>query len=134
MRFRAPLQQPIGHSKSPNSGTDLCTGLGWNSLLDSDPQQCTGTEVTDGVLNLGLPKEGLLDLLEQQDVRLFTFVMEQQFRRPMLENMAKVSNGFTMTVSNGIIAGKLLEAESKASTRGICMSLQMAPGIKGSVT
>jgi Ca-activated chloride channel family protein len=102
-------------SHRPNSGTDLYAGLDLGiQLLDSDRSSAL-VLVTDGVANLGYTeKKDFLDLLEQQDVRLFTFVMGNSSNRPMLESMAKVSNGFAMNVSNSDdIAGKLLEAESK---------------------
>ena len=71
--------------------------------------------VTDGVANLGYTeKKDFLDLLENQDVRLFSFVMGNSANRPLLESMARVSNGFAMNVSNSDdIAGKLLEATSR---------------------
>jgi len=53
-------------------------------------------------------------LLEQTDVRLFTFVLGNSSNRPLLESMAKVSNGFAINVSNSDdIAGKILEAASR---------------------
>ena len=71
--------------------------------------------VTDGVANLGYTeKKDFLELLESQDVRLFTFVMGNSANRPLLQGMAKVSNGFAISVSNSDdIAGKLLEATSR---------------------
>jgi len=102
-------------STRPNSGTNLYAGLkhGMRSL-DADRSSAL-ILVTDGVANLGYTeKKDFLALLENQDVRLFSFVMGNSANRPLLESMAKVSNGFAMNVSNSDdIAGKLLEATSR---------------------
>ena len=99
----------------PNSGTDLFAGLNLGiQSLDTDRSSAL-VLVTDGVANLGYTeKKDFLDLLEQTDVRLFTFVLGNSSNRPLLESMAKVSNGFAINVSNSDdIAGKILEATSK---------------------
>jgi len=102
-------------SNHPNNGTDLFAGLNLGiHLLDADRSNAL-VLVTDGVANLGYTeKRDFLDLLEQQDVRLFTFVMGNSANRPLLESMARASNGFAINVSNSDdIAGKLLEATSR---------------------
>jgi len=102
-------------SNHPNSGTNLYAGLNLGmQSLDADRSNAL-ILVTDGVANLGYTeKKDFLELLEKQDVRLFTFVMGNSANRPLLEAMAKVSNGFAMNVSNSDdIAGKLLEATSR---------------------
>ncbi len=102
-------------SNHPNSGTNLFAGLNLGiHLLDADRSSAL-VLVTDGVANLGYTeKADFLDLLEQTDVRLFTFVLGNNANRPLLESMAKTSNGFAMNVSNSDdIGGKLLEATSK---------------------
>jgi len=99
----------------PNSGTNLYAGLKRGIMsLDADRSSAL-ILVTDGVANVGhTEKKDFLELLENQDVRLFTFVMGNSANRPLLESMAKVSNGFAMNVSNSDdIAGKILEATSK---------------------
>ncbi len=99
----------------PNSGTDLFAGLNMGiQSLDADRSSAL-ILVTDGVANLGhTEKKDFLELLEQTDVRLFTFVLGNSSNRPLLESMAKVSNGFAINVSNGDdIAGKIIEATSK---------------------
>ena len=104
----------------PNSGTNLFAGLNQGiQSLDADRSSAL-ILVTDGVANLGYTeKKDFLELLEQTDVRLFTFVLGNSSNRPLLESMAKVSNGFAINVSNGDdIAGKILEATSKAHPRG----------------
>jgi Ca-activated chloride channel family protein len=99
----------------PENGTNLYAGLemGMN-LLDADRSSAL-VLVTDGVANVGLTqRRDFLDLLDRHDARLFTFVMGNSANRPLLEGMAKASNGFAMNVSNGDeIAGKLMEATSR---------------------
>jgi Ca-activated chloride channel family protein len=101
----------------PNGGTNLYSGLelGLRSL-DADRSSAV-VLVTDGVANVGrTERRDFLDLLENQDVRLFTFIMGNSANRPLLEGMARVSNGFAMNISNGDdIPGKLMEAASKVS-------------------
>lgn len=102
-------------SHHPGNGTNLYAGLSLGmKSLDADRSNAL-ILVTDGVANLGYTeKRDFLDLLENQDVRLFTFVMGNSANRPLLESMAKVSNGFAMNVSNSDdITGKLLEATSR---------------------
>lgn len=99
----------------PNSGTNLFAGLNRGiDSLDTDRSSAL-ILVTDGVANLGYTeKKDFLDLLEQTDVRLFTFMLGNSSNRPLLESMAKVSNGFAVNVSNSDdIAGKILEATSR---------------------
>ena len=95
--------------------TNLYAGLNLGlHLMDADRSNAL-VLVTDGVANVGYTeKKDFLELLEKQDVRLFTFVMGNSANRPLLESMAKASNGFAMNISNSDdIAGKLLEATSK---------------------
>lgn len=102
-------------SNHPNSGTNLFAGLDLGiQSLDTDRSSAL-ILVTDGVANLGYTeKKDFLELLELTDVRLFTFVLGNSSNRPLLESMAKVSNGFAMNVSNSDdIAGKILEATSR---------------------
>ena len=102
-------------SNHPNSGTDLFAGLNLGiQSLDADRSSAL-ILVTDGVANLGYTeKKDFLELLDQTDVRLFTFVLGNSSNRPLLESMAKVSNGFAINVSNSDdIAGKILEATSR---------------------
>ena len=111
------VQRFIGdlESNHPDNGTNLYAGLSLGmKLLDADRSSAL-VLVTDGVANVGhTEKQDFLDLLEDHDARLFTFVMGNSANRPLLESMAKVSNGFAMNVSNSDdIAGKLLEATSR---------------------
>ncbi|MBR9805470.1 hypothetical protein GYB62_03055 [bacterium] len=55
-----------------------------------------------------------LDLLKTKDVRLFSFIMGNSANRPLLQGMSRVSNGFSMSVSNGDdIVGRIIQAASK---------------------
>ena len=99
----------------PDRGTNLYAGLEMGmKALDADRSSAL-VLVTDGVANVGLTeRRDFLDLLDQHDTRLFTFVMGNSANRPLLESMAKASNGFAMNVSNSDdIAGKLMEATSR---------------------
>jgi len=111
-RYTRALEQT-----APDRGTNLYAGLSQGMEgLDSDRSSAL-VLVTDGVANVGLTeRKDFLELLETRDVRLFTFVMGNSANRPLLQGMAKVSNGFAMNVSNGDdIAGKLMEATSKVT-------------------
>jgi len=102
-------------SINPEGGTNLYAGVehGMKSL-DADRSSAI-ILVTDGEANIGLTeKKDFIKLLEAKDVRLFTFVMGNSANRPLLEGMAKVSNGFAMNISNSDdIVGKLMEATAK---------------------
>ncbi|WP_226663461.1 VIT and vWA domain-containing protein [Microbulbifer aggregans] len=99
-------------SVQPDGGTNLFAGLkAAYQGLDSDRPSAV-ILVTDGVANVGVvAKKAFLELLEQHDIRLFTFVMGNSANRPLLEGMAKVSNGFAMSISNSDdISGRLVQA------------------------
>ncbi|WGL16188.1 VIT and VWA domain-containing protein [Microbulbifer bruguierae] len=96
----------------PDGGTNLFAGLkAAYRGLDADRPSAV-ILVTDGVANVGVvAKNAFLELLEQHDIRLFTFVMGNSANRPLLEGMAKVSNGFAMNISNSDdISGRLIQA------------------------
>ena len=101
----------------PRGGTNLYAGLktGLNEL-DADRTSAI-VLVTDGEANVGeTEKKKFLQLLEQYDARLFTAVMGNGSNRPLLNAMAKASNGFAVSVSNSDdITGKLMEFTSKVT-------------------
>lgn len=101
----------------PGGGTNLYAGLklGYDRL-DADRASAV-LLVTDGVANVGVTeKKDFLKLLEQHDVRLFSFIMGNSANRPLLEGMTKVSNGFYMNISNSDdIAGRLIQTADKLS-------------------
>ena len=100
---------------APGGGTNLYAGLK-RGMSDLEADRSTALIlVTDGVANVGVTeKKRFLSLLEQHDVRLFSFVMGNGANRPLLEGMARVSNGFAMNVSNSDdIVGKLMLTTDK---------------------
>ena len=97
------------------NGTNLYAGLELG-LDNIDADRPAGIVlVTDGVANVGrTEKKAFLNLLRQHDVRLFTFVMGNSADRPLLKEMATVSNGFALSISNADdIVGQLILATSK---------------------
>ena len=99
----------------PNGGTNLYAGLKEGlSALDADRPSAI-VLVTDGVANVGTTeKKAFLELMEQTDVRLFSFIMGNSSNRPLLEGMTKVSHGFFQEVSNSDdIVGQLMLATEK---------------------
>ncbi|PUB91755.1 MAG: hypothetical protein DBP01_00645 [gamma proteobacterium symbiont of Ctena orbiculata] len=99
----------------PSGSTNLYAGLERGIKgLDSDRSSAI-ILVTDGVANVGITeKKDFLKLLERYDVRLFSFVMGNSANRPLLEGMTKISNGFSINVSNSDdIVGQLLLATDK---------------------
>ncbi|MGB0204616.1 MAG: VIT and vWA domain-containing protein [Neptuniibacter sp.] len=99
----------------PGNGTNLYAGLKTGiDQLDSD-RAAAMVLVTDGVANVGhTQKKQFLKLLENRDLRLFTFIMGNSANRPLLEEMTRVSNGFALSISNSDdIAGQLKLAQGK---------------------
>ncbi|WP_299178617.1 VIT and VWA domain-containing protein [uncultured Neptuniibacter sp.] len=99
----------------PSHGTNLYAGLDTAvSQLDSDRTTAL-ILVTDGVANVGhTQKEQFLNLLNNKDVRLFTFIMGNSANRPLLEEMVRVSHGFATSVSNSDdIIGQLMLTKEK---------------------
>lgn len=99
----------------PNGGTNLYAGLKKGiDGLDADRASAL-ILVTDGEANVGTTeKKAFLQLLEQKDVRLFTFVMGNSANRPLLDGMTKVSNGFAISISNSDdIVGQIMLATDK---------------------
>lgn len=101
----------LGASGGTNLYAGLRAGLG---SLDSDRTSGIAL-VTDGVANVGVTeKKEFLKMMEQHDVRLFTFIMGNSANRPLLEAMTDVSNGFALETSNSDdIAGQLIQATAR---------------------
>ena len=100
-----------------DGGTNLHAGL-LRGLRALDDDRSSGVIlVTDGVANVGITeKKDFLDLMQQHDVRLFTFIMGNSANTPLLEAMTEVSSGFAMSASNSDdIAGQLMLATGKLS-------------------
>ncbi len=101
----------------PSGGTNLYAGLEMAiDELDADRTSAIWL-VTDGVANVGETRQQkFISMLGQQDIRLFTFIMGNGANRPLLQGLAKASNGFAVNVSNSDdIVGHLLNAASKVS-------------------
>ncbi len=96
-------------------GTALFAGLK-KAYQGLDDDRTSGIIlVTDGVCNVG-PTEhrAFLELLNQYDIRLFTFVMGNSANQPLMERLAQDSGGFAMNISESDdIVGRLLQAKIK---------------------
>ena len=105
----------------PGNGTNLYAGL-QKGLANVDADRTSAIVlVTDGVANVGITKQKkFIELLQKQDIRLFTFIMGNSANRPMLQAMTDASNGFAVSVSNSDdIVGKILEASSKVTHQSL---------------
>ena len=104
-------------SIDPGNGTNLYAGLelGLRSL-DAD-RTTAMVLVTDGVANVGETRQRrFIELIKKKDIRMFTFVLGNSANRPLLETLARVSNGFAVNISNSDdIVGQLLAATSKVT-------------------
>ncbi|MFB1489050.1 MULTISPECIES: VIT and VWA domain-containing protein [unclassified Thiocapsa] len=115
-------------AEQPNGGTDLYSGLKLG-LDRVDADRSSGIVlVTDGVANVGETEQRhFLRLIEQKDVRLFTFIMGNSANRPLLEALTQASDGFARSVSNADdIVGEILAASSKlthAALHGIRLEI-----------
>jgi Ca-activated chloride channel family protein len=104
----------VQHIKA-EGGTALFAGL--KKAYDRlDDDRTTGIIlVTDGVCNVG-PTEhaAFLKLLQEHDIRLFTFVMGNSANQPLMDRLAKDSGGFAMNISDSDdIVGRLIQAKAK---------------------
>jgi Ca-activated chloride channel family protein len=98
-----------------NGGTNLFAGLK-EVYGELDEDRTTGVIlVTDGVANVGpTGHDRFLKLLQEQDIRLFTFVIGNGANQPLLDRLATDSNGFAMNISDSDdITGRLLQAKAK---------------------
>jgi Ca-activated chloride channel family protein len=104
-------------SLQPGNSTNLYAGLNQGlTSLDADRTSAI-VLVTDGVANVGETRQRrILELLDRQDVRLFTFVLGNSANRPLLEAMARESHGFATNISNSDdVVGQLMAATSKVT-------------------
>lgn len=102
-------------SVKPGGGTNLFAGVK-KGLQRIDKHRTTGLIlVSDGVANVGeTHKRGLLKLIRNYDVRLFSFIMGNEANRPLLKSIAEQSNGFALSISNSDdIVGKIMEATQR---------------------
>jgi len=96
-------------------GTNLYAGVqaGLKNLEADRPNAVV--LVSDGGANIGPTEHAdFLKLLDNTDVRVFTFVMGQGANTPLLGRLAEESGGFTMNVANSDdLYGRLIQAKSK---------------------
>lgn len=96
-------------------GTNLYAGLE-RAIRKLDDDRTSGVVlVTDGVANVGATEQrDFLNLIKQQDIRLFTFVIGNSANQPLLDRLAKDSGGFAMNISTADdIIGRLIQAKAK---------------------
>jgi Ca-activated chloride channel family protein len=101
----------------PANGTNLYAGLDQGlKSLDADRTSAL-VLVTDGAANVGETRQRrFIELIKKKDIRLFTFVLGNSANRPLLEALARASNGFAVNISNSDdIVGQLLAATSKVT-------------------
>lgn len=99
----------------PGGGTELYRGLmeGYKGL---DQNRTTAVVlITDGITELTPNQHGdFLRILEEFDVRLFTFVLGNSGNKPLMERLANDSGGFAMNVSaSDDIIGRILQAKTR---------------------
>ena len=93
------ISRLIGGLKA-QGGTDLYAGLAKSTSGMDEDRTTAVILVTDGVANVGtLGKKSFYKLLDDNDIRLFTFIMGNSANEPLLSGMAKHSNGFAQSVS-----------------------------------
>ena len=113
----ANVQSMLGKLSALNAdgGTNLYAGVSM-AYRDLDDDRTTNILlVTDGVANVGPTQHGdFLNLLRQYDIRLFTFVIGNSANQPLMERLAKDSNGFAMNISDSDdIVGRIMQTKNK---------------------
>jgi len=102
-------------------GTNLYAGFkaGLGGLDEDRPNAVL--LISDGGANIGPTHyTHFVKLLENTDIRVFTFVMGQGANRPLLGNLAEASGGFTMDISNDDdLYGRLLQAKDKLAREAL---------------
>jgi Ca-activated chloride channel homolog len=119
----ANVESWIGRVKmiAANGGTDLFAGIreAYRSL---DEDRTTGIIlVTDGVANVGETQhKAFLDLVRKYDLRLFTFVIGNSANQPLMERLARDTDGFAMNISDADdIVGRLMQARAKVTHQAL---------------
>lgn len=116
----------------PGGGTNVYDGLA-KALdhLDADRTSAIML-VTDGVANVGVKhQKKFIELIKSKDVRLYTFVMGNSANRPLLTALTRVSDGFSMSVSNSDdIVGTILMAKAKVTHQALHGAKLDIKGIK----
>lgn len=99
----------------PGGGTELFLGIS-QAYKGLDKNRTTAVLlITDGISELTQNQHSdFLALLEEYDVRLFTFVIGNSGNQPLMERVAKDSGGFAMNISTADdVAGRMLQAQSR---------------------
>ena len=119
----ANVQSTLAQIKLIQAGgsTNLYAGIqqAYNKL--DDDRTTAVILVTDGVANVGNTEhKHFIKLCKQYDIRLFTFVIGNSANQPLMDSLAKESNGFAMNISNNDdIIGKILQAKAKVLRQAI---------------
>ncbi|MDY6904948.1 MAG: VIT domain-containing protein [Thermodesulfobacteriota bacterium] len=96
-------------------GTALYAGLK-TAYRGLEPERTTGVIlVTDGVANIGPSQHSqLVNLLKENDYRLFIFVIGNSANQPLLDALAQNSVGFAMNISStDDVVGRIIQAKAK---------------------
>ncbi len=113
----ANVQSILAKIKTLNAdgGTNLFAGISMAYNRLDDDRTTNILLVTDGVANVGPTGHAdFLNLLRQYDIRLFTFVIGNSANQPLMERLAKDSNGFAMNISQSDdIVGRILQIKNK---------------------
>lgn len=104
-----------------NGGTNLFAGVSMAYKKLDDDRTTNILLVTDGVANVGPTQHSdFLSLLGQYDIRLFTFVIGNSANQPLMERLAKDSNGFAMNISDSDdIVGRIMQIKNKVLYEGL---------------
>jgi Ca-activated chloride channel family protein len=111
------IQQSIQQLQSlkPGGGTELYRGIR-QAYKGLDKSRTTAVLlITDGITELSQSQHSdFLTLLEEYDVRLFTFVIGNSGNQPLMERVAKDSGGFAMNISTADdVTGRILQAKNR---------------------
>jgi Ca-activated chloride channel family protein len=115
-----------------DGSTNLHDGLSMGlSGLDADRTQGI-ILVTDGVTNTGLIDHSeFMKLIAKTDTRLFTFIMGNSANKPLLEDLARESNGFALNVSESDdIVGRIMAAQAKVTYQNMRKVSLKVDGVK----
>ncbi|MHC4385997.1 MAG: VIT domain-containing protein [Planctomycetota bacterium] len=117
------IQSILGKLSSlkADGGTNLFAGVKKAYKGLDDDRTTNILLVTDGVANVGPTQHSdFLNLLQQYDIRLFTFVIGNSANQPLMERLAKDSNGFAMNISDSDdIVGRIMQIKSKVLYEGL---------------
>lgn len=116
-----------------NGSTNLHDGLS-TALRGLDDDRVTSVVlVTDGVTNTGVVSPAAFDqLLRQQDVRVFGFLMGSSANWPLMRTICEASGGFYAGVSNDDdIVGQILLAKSKIAHECLHDATLKVEGLRG---